>query len=649
MGARLSTRRRPRRPRRQQRQQEYEVKAAADDGDQKPTEMTPGGPAPGQVGHQDEGEGAEEGGEAEQQQQQQQGRPAWWAEAQHLRWFHGAVSKPAVLELLREPGDYLLRVSSQLHKSHVLVLSTRVERADEHIYANHRATFVQHLTIVHATAPSGGPGPGRGAKFRFKHSWRQRGQSERWYDSLGALLLSRPNKFVQPVEVQPVEVPHPPQPPGEGASGLMAERNEEFPDVPALPAEAIQLGQRLGEGNFGDVFRATLAPTGAEVAVKMLKPARLGPGRGKLPNLSAAVRRQRQFFQEAATAALFDHPNVIRLVGAVFGPAPRLNSRGQLAASKAKDMIVVQLCPKGELLEYLRAEQRPLATLLQLARDTATGLAHLHSKGCIHRDVAARNCLVDEDGAVRVSDFGLARIVPMGLGEYHDDAYVADASKANMPIKWTAPDALEYGVYKYSSDIWSLGVLLWEIFSGGKKPYAMMTNKEAYEEVLHNGYRLPGPRECPEQIYDLMLQCWHEDEAERPTATDIAEYLDQCVASHSAVAAAAATKEAPPAFSNDPADYKEDEERADQGNPYINTKHLAGPPRSADVAEAPKASKARTMHARAKLGRSPRSADGAEATKARTMHTRAKLGPGVQALVRNLTALSGSGSSVAFA
>jgi tyrosine-protein kinase Fes/Fps len=150
---------------------------------------------------------------------------------------------------------------------------------------------------------------------------------------------------------------------------------------------------------------------------------------------------------------------------------------------------------------------------------------YLHSKHCIHRDLAARNCLVTKDGVVKISDFGMSR-----LTEGDDDIYTVNTSAKTIPIKWTAPEALEHMSYVLATDVWAFGILLWEIFSGGKMPYPGMNNSETKEAVIKKGYRMPPPHGCPEQVTQLMDECWQYREQDRPTMADICDYFVELLA-----------------------------------------------------------------------------------------------------------------------
>ncbi|NWS95069.1 SRMS kinase, partial [Neodrepanis coruscans] len=138
----------------------------------------------------------------------------------------------------------------------------------------------------------------------------------------------------------------------------------------------------------------------------------------------------------------------------------------------------------------------------------ADGMRYLEEKHIVHRDLAARNILVGEELTCKIADFGLARLLK-------DDIY-STSSSTKIPVKWTAPEAANYRTYSLKSDVWSYGILLYEVFTYGQIPYEGMTNQETVRQITR-GYRLPRPSSCPPEIYSIMLECWSGNTEERPT------------------------------------------------------------------------------------------------------------------------------------
>jgi len=184
----------------------------------------------------------------------------------------------------------------------------------------------------------------------------------------------------------------------------------------------------------------------------------------------------------------------------------------------------MELVSGGDLGDYLKNNQPYLKPkkLVKLCRDACAGLAYLEEKKCIHRDVAARNCLVTEQVSVKITDFGMSR-------EEEDGVYSVSGRMKSIPMKWTAPEAMNYGQYTHASDVWSFGVLSWEVFNFGKAPYPRMTNQKARDEV-ERGYRMPCPGGCPEQYYDqVMTECWRYQAEQRPNFHSLLHTIDSII------------------------------------------------------------------------------------------------------------------------
>ncbi|XP_006629143.1 tyrosine-protein kinase Fes/Fps [Lepisosteus oculatus] len=251
-----------------------------------------------------------------------------------------------------------------------------------------------------------------------------------------------------------------------------------------LDHDDVILGEHIGRGNFGEVYSGRLQSDNTPVAVKTCR-----------ANLPADLKNK--FLMEARILKQYDHPNIVKLIG--------------VCTQKQPIYIVMELVQGGDFLSFLRSEGQRLKpkTLIKMVENAASGMAYLEGKKCIHRDLAARNCLVAENYVVKISDFGMSR-------EEEDGVYSTTGGMKQIPVKWTAPEALNYGRYTSESDVWSFGILLWETFSCGITPYSTMTNQQTRDEV-EKGYRLPAPDGCPADVYALMCQCWQYDPRKRPT------------------------------------------------------------------------------------------------------------------------------------
>uniref|UniRef100_A0A493T0D7 Tyrosine-protein kinase n=1 Tax=Anas platyrhynchos platyrhynchos TaxID=8840 RepID=A0A493T0D7_ANAPP len=249
---------------------------------------------------------------------------------------------------------------------------------------------------------------------------------------------------------------------------------------------------QAADGNFGEVFSGRLRADNTPVAVKSCRET-------LPPELKA------KFLQEARILKQYNHPNIVRLIG--------------VCTQKQPIYIVMELVQGGDFLSFLRSEGPHLKVkeLIKMTENAAAGMEYLESKRCIHRDLAARNCLVTEKNVLKISDFGMSR-------EEEDGIYASTGGMKQIPVKWTAPEALNYGRYSSESDVWSFGILLWEAFSLGAVPYANLSNQQT-REAVEQGVRLEPPELCPEELYRLMQRCWDYDPRRRPSFSAVHQEL----------------------------------------------------------------------------------------------------------------------------
>ncbi|XP_030673333.1 tyrosine-protein kinase Fer isoform X1 [Nomascus leucogenys] len=257
-----------------------------------------------------------------------------------------------------------------------------------------------------------------------------------------------------------------------------------------LSHEDVTLGELLGKGNFGEVYKGMLKDK-TSVAVKTCKE--------DLPQ-----ELKIKFLQEAKILKQYDHPNIVKLIG--------------VCTQRQPVYIIMELVSGGDFLTFLRRkkDELKLKQLVKFSLDAAAGMLYLESKNCIHRDLAARNCLVGENNVLKISDFGMSR--------QEDGGVYSSSGLKQIPIKWTAPEALNYGRYSSESDVWSFGILLWETFSLGVCPYPGMTNQQAREQV-ERGYRMSAPQHCPEDISKIMMKCWDYKPENRPKFSELQKEL----------------------------------------------------------------------------------------------------------------------------
>uniref|UniRef100_A0A8B9RNE4 receptor protein-tyrosine kinase n=1 Tax=Astyanax mexicanus TaxID=7994 RepID=A0A8B9RNE4_ASTMX len=258
----------------------------------------------------------------------------------------------------------------------------------------------------------------------------------------------------------------------------------------------------IGAGEFGEVYRGILKAPGrkeAAVAIKTLKP--------------GYTEKQRQdFLSEASIMGQFSHQNIIRLEGVV---------------TKFKHaMIITEYMENGALDKYLRDHdgEMPSFQLVGMLRGIAAGMKYLSDMSYVHRDLAARNILVNCNMECKVSDFGLSRV----LEDDPEGTYTTSGGK--IPIRWTAPEAIAYRKFTSASDVWSFGIVMWEVMAFGERPYWDMSNHEVMK-AINEAFRLPAPMDCPSAVYQLMLQCWLQDRSKRPRFQDIVSLLDKLLKS----------------------------------------------------------------------------------------------------------------------
>ncbi|XP_031575474.1 ephrin type-B receptor 1-B-like isoform X2 [Actinia tenebrosa] len=273
-----------------------------------------------------------------------------------------------------------------------------------------------------------------------------------------------------------------------------------------IEREKIELEKSIGGGEFADVYKGTLKnDSGREiVAVKILKP-------------KPSVKNREDFIREASIMGQFKHPNVIALKGVVT------------RSSDTPMMIVTEYMANGSLDHFLMGHEGQLTVLqlLGMIRGVADGMAYLSGMNFIHRDLAARNILVADNMASKVADFGLSR----ELDDAEDNPNsVYQTQGGKIPVRWTAPEAIRYRKFSWASDVWSFGILMWEIMSFSERPYWEWDNFQVMDRV-DSGYRLPAPMNCPKAIHNLMLDCWEGDKDKRPKFADILKRTEEMIRS----------------------------------------------------------------------------------------------------------------------
>ncbi|XP_044074268.1 ephrin type-A receptor 4b isoform X1 [Siniperca chuatsi] len=267
-----------------------------------------------------------------------------------------------------------------------------------------------------------------------------------------------------------------------------------------IDASNIRIERVIGAGEFGEVCSGRLRVQGKReiyVAIKSLK-------------AGYSDKQRRDFLSEASIMGQFDHPNIIRLEGVVTRCKPV--------------MIITEFMENGSLDTFLKKHdgQFTVIQLVGMLRGIASGMKYLSDMSYVHRDLAARNILVNSNLVCKVSDFGLSRV----LEDDPEAAYTTRGGK--IPIRWTAPEAIAYRKFTSASDVWSYGIVMWEVISYGERPYWEMSNQDVIK-AIDEGYRLPAPMDCPVVLHQLMLDCWEKGRSDRPKFGQIVTILDKLI------------------------------------------------------------------------------------------------------------------------
>lgn len=295
-------------------------------------------------------------------------------------------------------------------------------------------------------------------------------------------------------------------------------------NVPHFPIDQIKYIQSLGQGNFGQVYLGTAdidcSGKDTKVAVKVLK-------QGSGDDV------QEDFEKELLAMAQLSHPNILRLLARYVEDEPycmvfefmrlgdlhrflRLTQIGTCRYIPDDDVPL----PDSDISIESKLFAVTIADLCNIVKQVCCGLAYLGKEKLVHRDIATRNCLVGEDLVTKIADFGLSRNV------YTSDYYRISGGSM-LPIRWMAPESITYGKFTIKSDVWSFGVLVWEVFTLGKQPYYGLSNEEVITNV-RNGATLPSPDDfCPDTMRLVMKQCWTQTPEERPDAESLLSLLEE--------------------------------------------------------------------------------------------------------------------------
>ncbi|KAJ6669273.1 hypothetical protein lerEdw1_008082 [Lerista edwardsae] len=280
----------------------------------------------------------------------------------------------------------------------------------------------------------------------------------------------------------------------------------------------VKIEEVIGAGEFGEVYKGRLKLPGKReiyVAIKTLK-------------AGYSEKQRRDFLSEASIMGQFDHPNIIRLEGVVTKSRPVMI----ITEFMENGAYLKQELPRSPIPTIEDTVSKPCQndgqfTVIQLVgmlRGIAAGMKYLAEMNYVHRDLAARNILVNSNLVCKVSDFGLSRYLQ---DDTSDPTYTSSLG-GKIPVRWTAPEAIAYRKFTSASDVWSYGIVMWEVMSFGERPYWDMSNQDVIN-AIEQDYRLPPPMDCPAALHQLMLDCWQKDRNTRPRFAEIVNTLDKMI------------------------------------------------------------------------------------------------------------------------
>jgi len=288
-----------------------------------------------------------------------------------------------------------------------------------------------------------------------------------------------------------------------------------------FPRELLELGEELGQGAFGRVVGATAHHCKVKLNQEESRCQLLVSDDATAP-VNVAVKMLKEDHSEEE---IIDLVKEIEIMKAVGGHINIVNLLGACTQPSGQPLLaIMEFAEFGNLRDHLRwrkgghcGQAVSLREMLSIGWQVARGMQFLSGRKCVHRDLAARNVLVAKDGVVKIADFGLAR-------DTQESDYYRKTGEGKLPVLWMSPESLFAGLSTTMSDIWSYGVLLWEIVTWGERPYTGVPT-EAVLDLVKDGYTMACPPHCPPELYVLMRSCWHMEPSIRPSWTCLVEAL----------------------------------------------------------------------------------------------------------------------------
>ncbi|KAK0415816.1 hypothetical protein QR680_012135 [Steinernema hermaphroditum] len=391
-------------------------------------------------------------------------------------WYHGMVLEEHCTKLLRKRGDFLVRAVGETADSIKLILSVRSTKSSSALPCP-----ILHLNLDHSEQ--------NGWTLEAKDSAGKDGSDSKpkCFPTLAKLIQNYKEHSLPDASRLIRGCPRPPW--------FISHSQMKF----------YSHGDRIGSGNFCVVYKGNYKR--CDVAIKVCQPRNEQTASEDVEHRRAA-NAKRQLLQEGSIMANLTHPNIITFIG--------------ICCDQPPVCIVMELCTGGSLIEHLFkfGDEISIGERVEYCNQASNGMAYLHSKNLVHRDLAARNCLFNVYGILKIADFGLSKI----LNNVLDKNAKGKGGDLPIPLRWMAPEGLrEAATVSQKSDVWSFGVVMFEIFNNGQRPWNNDDEWPLKRIATHirKGIMPVPPEKTPESLKQLMKACWRLDPAERSSFAEI--------------------------------------------------------------------------------------------------------------------------------